>query len=87
LLGVEGMADVEGGVAIEFGADRDIAPVIEHLRCHIAFAAARGTEGIEHCALYVQGARVEARGQTVLLTTSDSARVDELRRRARVQEP
>ena len=87
LLGAEAMDDVEGGVQITFAADQDVAPILQHLRCHIAFAAAQGREGMESCALYVFGARVDAEGQVVRLTTPVAGNVAELRRRARVQAP
>lgn len=87
LLGVEQMEDVDGGVRITFASGDEMAPIVEHLRCHIAFAAAEGRDGMENCALYVPGAQVRAEGHVVLLTTNDGRYVAELRRRARLQAP
>lgn len=87
LLGLGSVDDVDGGVRLRFTEGTDVAPIVEHIRCHIAFSAARGTEGIEHCALYVPGASVRADGTDVALTTDRAEHVAELRRRANRQAP
>lgn len=87
LLGLEAVEPIEGGVRLRFSESVDFASVVDHLRCHIAFAAARGTEDIEQCALYVPGARVVVTGRDVLLTTDRPDQVEELRRRVEVQAP
>jgi hypothetical protein len=87
LLGLASVEDVPGGVRLTFAPDQEIGPVIEQLRCHVAFAAARGRDGIEECALYVHGAELEVHGRTVMLTTAEREHVEELRRRARTQAP
>ncbi len=87
LLGLEAVEPIEGGVRLRFAEGVDFASVVDHVRCHIAFAAAHGTEGISECALYVPGARVVVDGRELLLTTSDAGRVEELRRRVAVQAP
>lgn len=85
LLGLTEVEDVPNGVQLTFSGDS--ADVVRQVRCHIAFAAAQGREGMDECALYVHGARVRARGNVVTLTTSEGDHVDELRQRARVQAP
>ena len=87
LLGLTSVDEVDGGVRLRFAEGADVAPIVEHIRCHIAFSAARGIEGIEHCALYVPGARVRADGTEVTLTTDRAEHVAELRRRVNRQAP
>lgn len=87
LLGLESIDDVDGGVRMRFSEGVDVAPIVEHIRCHIAFSAARGTEGMEHCALYVPGASVRADGTNVTLTTDQAEHAVELRRRTSRQAP
>lgn len=85
LLGLQSVENIDGGVRMHFSSQLDLAPVVDHIRCHIAFAAAQGREGIEHCALYVHGAQVRVEGNSVILTTDEPANVEELRRRVAVQ--
>lgn len=87
LLDLESVENIEGGVRLTFSNTREIEPIIDHLRCHIAFAAAQGTEGIDSCALYVPGSRVEVNLNVVDLTTTEGEYVEELRRRVAVQAP
>jgi hypothetical protein len=87
LLGVQRIEDVEGGVRITFATRGDLVATVDHLRCHFAFAAAEGREGMETCAIYVHGAEVTAVGNAALVTTSDTGRVEELRMRVRSQAP
>ena len=87
LLDLLAVDDIQGGVRMTFAADAAIAPITDHIRCHIAFAAARGTEGMESCALYVPGAVIEVHDNVVLLTTVRPEHVAELRRRVREQAP
>ncbi|MCA9608498.1 MAG: hypothetical protein KC619_22995, partial [Myxococcales bacterium] len=74
-------------VRLRFDEHVDFDSIVDHLRCHVAFAASRGTDDIDHCALYVPGARVVVNGRDVLLTTSHPDQVEELRRRVEVQAP
>lgn len=84
LLGqLAAVENVDDGVRLEFreGVNTDAARA--HVACHIAFARTQGREGMDHCPMYVEGARVEHddAGGTVLLTDRRTA-VDTLRRRA-----
>jgi len=86
LLGsVAGVEDVDGGVEITLADDINREAVLAHVRCHLAYASTQGHVGMESCPLYVEGARIEAGADphTVVLTVSDAARVDTLRRRTR----
>jgi len=87
LLHLQAVVDIEGGSRLTFADDQNIGPVLEMLRCHIAFAAAQGREGIDECALYVPGATLRSEENVVLLTTDQVEHVDELRRRVAVQAP
>jgi len=87
LLGLEEVVEIDGGMQLRFADGVDHSSVVDHVRCHIAFAAARGTAGISHCALYVPGVRVEIDGQDVSLVTDEDDQVPDLRRRVRLQAP
>ena len=87
LLGLEEVEDIDGGIRMTFASEQDLAPVVDHIRCHIAFAAARGDDGMETCALYVHGARVAVQDNVVSLTTDRGEHVAELRSRVRRQAP
>jgi len=87
LLGLVEVEDIEAGIRMTFASAQDLAPVVDHIRCHIAFAAAMGNEGMDHCALYVHGASVDVEGTSVDLITDQPGFVAELRRRVRVQAP
>lgn len=87
LLEVVDVSNIDGGVRITFAESVDIAPVVDHVRCHLAFAAAEGGEGLEDCGLYVPGARaVSVPGENVIqLTTDQPEHIPELRRRVAIQ--
>jgi len=87
LLGLRSVHEVDGGMELRFDEGVDFSSVVDHVRCHIAFAAARGTAGISHCALYVPGVQVEIDGQNVSLVTDEDDHVPDLRRRVRLQAP
>ena len=87
LLDLERVEDVRGGVRMVFAEGPNLDPVVQHIRCHIAFAAARGDDGMETCALYVHGARVAVQDNVVSLTTDRGEHVAELRSRVRRQAP
>ena len=85
LLGqVREVTDVEGGVSIRLvdGANDDA--VRDHSRCHVAFAATHGRDGMDHCPMYVAGVSVGPGEEGVTLVTDQGqAAVADLRRRAR----
>jgi hypothetical protein len=86
LLGLREIEDIDGGVQVVFDVDAPIDAIVDHIRCHLAFVAAQGAEGIDDCALYVPGATVRKEGNMVVLTTDQADYVAELRRRVHVQE-
>lgn len=84
LLGqLSGVDDIDGGVRLRFAEGVNLEAVADHLRCHVAFARTRGREGMSHCPMYVEGARVGADGGVTLTTGAGTEAVAELRRRAR----
>jgi hypothetical protein len=84
LRDVESVADVEGGARVSFDASIDINNVIRELRCHAAFAATAGREGMSECPLYLPGVSIRAAGDhAVDLSVDDPAGVAELRARIR----
>lgn len=84
LLGqVTSVEDVEGGVEIVVADGIRADAVADHMRCHVAYARTQGREGMDHCPLYVEGARVSSDGMLSLTTDGGEDAVEELRRRAR----
>ncbi len=84
LLSVVEVRDVPNGVALELVEGVNTEAVADHIRCHIAFAAARGRDRIAHCPLYVDGVAVQVDDEGLLLLTTNAGDdvVDELRERA-----
>jgi hypothetical protein len=82
---VESMQDVFGGVRVHLAEGVNVNAAMTHLRCHQAFARARGREGMDSCPLYMPGVWVERfrSSREVDLLALDPDDVDELRRRAR----
>lgn len=88
LLGqVESIEDVDGGVRLSLAEGVNEPAMVEHLRCHLAFARAQGREGMDHCPLYVSGAQVRTDSGVTLTTDAGDEAVTELRRRARAHTP
>ena len=87
LLGLQSVEDIDGGSQLTFDPETDFGSVIDHLRCHVAFASAQGREGINHCALYVHGAEIHVEEHIVTLTTPEADHVAELRDRVALQAP
>ena len=81
LLHVEDIVDVPGGVRVRFAGEVNVAAVVAHMRCHLAYARARGFE-IETCPLYVRGTRVERLLDSRVVDVL-GADPEELRRRVR----
>lgn len=79
---VEAARPIEGGMALSLAPGADIAGILRHARCHIAFGRRSGRAGMTSCPLYVEGAAIEAEGERLLLRSDRPSAVDELRRRA-----
>jgi len=86
LLGtVVAVSNTDGGVEITLAQDVNRDAVLAHIRCHLAFAATAGREGMPHCPLYMPGVSVSpgASDHSVMLTIADESQVDALRARTR----
>ncbi len=79
---VQSTASIEGGVALELRGGVDPTILLEHVRCHVAFARRHGRSGMDGCPLYVDGVRAELSGAALVLTTASPAAVEQLRERA-----
>ena len=82
---VESLENVFGGVRVRLMGGANVNAALTHMRCHQAFARARGREGMDSCPLYMAGVWLERVGSTrdVDLLALDPDEVGELRRRAR----
>jgi len=78
-----GVEVIDGGVRIVFAPGVPTAGVVAQMRCHLAFARARGYR--DDCPLYMPGVHIDASpdGAGVLITTVDPAGVADLRQRVR----
>jgi hypothetical protein len=86
LLGtVESVEDVDGGVTLKLSSSIDTQASLAHVRCHLAFAAKEGRQGMDECPLYLPGVKASAEGNSHVLElkTDAEAGVSELRKRAR----
>jgi hypothetical protein len=85
LSGVDQMVDVPGGVRIRFDHSVDVASIVSHMRCHLAYARTRGYEVVADCPLYVRGVHVERVGETRVIDILADSRlaVRNVRLRAR----
>jgi len=75
LLGpVTRITDVAGGVSVQVAAGTRADAVLAHMRCHLAFAKARGFGAASACPLYVKG--IEIRGgvdpRTIEILSADA---------------
>jgi hypothetical protein len=72
-------------VRVRFGGDADVASVVNHMRCHLAYARTRGYAVVEDCPLYVRGVHVERIGDSrvidILADSHAAVRVVRLRAR------
>jgi hypothetical protein len=82
---VEAIEDVKGGVRIRFAEEVPVSAVVQHMRCHLAYARARGFDKGADCPLYIRGERIEATpdARGVQILGADKAAEQEIRRRSR----
>jgi hypothetical protein len=74
---------IENGVRLRLADGASAKTVVEHMRCHLAFARTRGFQ-VAECPLTLKGTEVTLApdGSGVDVTTADHGTVRELRRRA-----
>jgi hypothetical protein len=82
---VESVEDVFSGVRVRLAEGTNVNAAVTHMRCHQAFARARGREGMDTCPLYMAGVRVERfdASREVDLLALDPDDVSRLRQRTR----
>lgn len=83
LLGqVVAVENIQQGVRIRFADNVNIDAAAAHIRCHLAYAATQGREGMHHCPLYLKRVKSEKSGpHTIDLTAGDSETTKALRQR------
>jgi hypothetical protein len=85
LLGaVTTLEDVPRGVRVTFAAGTRVDAVVEHMRCHYAYARTRAFDPRVTCPLYMPGISIRRAGALAVdLVAPDEAHVAELRTRSR----
>ncbi|HVV48354.1 MAG TPA: hypothetical protein VHO06_01725 [Polyangia bacterium] len=86
LLGpVVAITDIPAGVRVQLASGTRADAVLAHMRCHLAFARARGFGAASSCPLYVKGIDIRAGSTsgTIEIVSDDAKIVDEVRARAR----
>jgi hypothetical protein len=86
LLGpVAAVEDLPDGVRFVYAAGAPVDAVAAHMRCHLAFARARGFGDGADCPLYLRGIAIALAGggNAIEVTSRDSATARELQVRAR----
>jgi hypothetical protein len=77
--------DVAGGVRVKFMPGTRVDAVLAHMRCHYAYARARGFEEATSCPLYMRGIDIKQAKDplAIEITTATPDQVAELRTRSR----
>jgi hypothetical protein len=77
--------DIPGGVRAHFTAKAHVDAIAAEIRCHLAYARARGFQQVASCPLYVRGLAMNRSGggDTIDLVSADPAVAAEVRKRAR----
>lgn len=74
LLGqIAAAKNVSDGVAITPSSGVHREALVAHMRCHLAYAATHGFEGMSTCPLYVKGVTLEDDGSNLVLHAPDPA--------------
>lgn len=81
---VERVEEIPGGVRVHLPAGIESGPLVDGMRCHHAFGAARAYEGMNACPLYLRDIRIRREGpHAIEITSTDIPTVGELHRRVR----
>lgn len=82
---IEKVDDIERGVQLTFADGAPVEAIVDHMKCHFAFARADGYEGMDQCPLYLEGVSIEREEDedVVTVTTQESEAVEALRERSR----
>ncbi len=78
--------DRTDGVRVVFAAGAPVEAIVAHMRCHLAFARARGFTDAGDCPLYMRGVAIAASadGHAVDLTSRDPSVAREIQLRSRL---
>jgi len=79
------MTDIPTGVRVEFAQGARVDAALAHMRCHLAFARARGFQTASSCPLYMKGIeiRLGLEPRTVEIVGSDAKVAHEIQKRSR----
>jgi hypothetical protein len=85
LLGpVTKIEDVPRGVRVSFSPGTRVDAVVEHMRCHYAYARSHAFDARVNCPLYMPGIAIRRAGElAVEILAGDDAHIVELRTRSR----
>jgi hypothetical protein len=85
LLGpVTKIDDVAQGVRVTFAAGARVDAIVDHMRCHYAYARSHAFDARVNCPLYMPGITIRRSGDlAVEILAPDQAHVEELRARSR----
>lgn len=86
LLGpVVRMTDIPSGVRVEFAQAARVDAALAHMRCHLAFARARGFQIASSCPLYMKGIeiRLGVAPRTIEIVGTDAKVALEIQKRSR----
>lgn len=83
---VAAIVDRADGVHIGFEADANVEATVAHMRCHLAFARARGFRDAADCPLYMKGVEIAAAadGRGVDVTSRDGSVARQIQVRTRL---
>jgi hypothetical protein len=82
LLGQLASADnTKDGVRITPADGVNREAMLAHMRCHLAYAATRGFEGMDACPLYIKGVSIEESDGAILLEAKDAASIKVVQQR------
>ncbi|MEQ9080903.1 MAG: hypothetical protein RLP09_43975 [Sandaracinaceae bacterium] len=76
---VVGVTDVSRGARLELADGVDRSAFIDHVRCHLEFAATEELSAADHCPLFVEGTVLEADGDELILVAPTAAAQERLR--------
>lgn len=89
LLGpVKTLVDISDGVRVEFAPGTRVDAVLAHMRCHLAFAQARGFEAsAAACPLYIRGIEIRqgADPNAIEIVSTDRSVAREIQSRSRTE--
>lgn len=83
VLGPVSVEDLPNGVRLHLPPQMPIDATLAHMRCHLAYARARGFAPTSTCPLYLRGTRIERHGDAIDLVSGDKQTAQRLQKLAR----